>query len=105
MDFKFVQKKAMENTMRYAKKFNVKIDKDWAMFKLYEEVGEFVQAVLIHNKRSRPEKFVDVDVSKEMISRELADIVGVCMVNAELLDIDLEKALYDKWLHKVMDKK
>lgn len=101
MDFKEVQNKAMKNVLRYGKKHNVKIDETFAVLKLYEEVGEFAQAVLIHNKKSRPEKFVKKEVSKEMVAKELADVVGMCMVNAELLGIDLEDALYNKWLYKV----
>ena len=101
MEFKEIQQKAMANARRYGKKHNVQIDENFAILKLYEEVGEFAQAVLIHNKKSRPEKFVDKEISKGMVAQELADIVGMCMVNAELLDIDLEKAIYDKWLYKV----
>jgi len=101
MEFRKIQQKAMENARRYGKKHDVEIDKNFAILKLYEEVGEFAQAVLIHDKKSRPEKFVKEEASKKMVAKELADIIGMCMVNAELLGIDLEKAFYDKWLYKV----
>ena len=101
MDFKDVQKYAMKNALRYGQAHGVAIDKDFSVLKLYEEVGELAQAVLIHNKKSRPEKFVSVEESKNMIAQELADVVGMCLVNAELFDIDLEEAIDKKWLAKV----
>ncbi len=100
MKFKDVQQKVVENAIRYGKKYNVKIDEDFALIKLYEEVGEFTQAVLIHRKKSRPEKYVDEDVSKKELAKELADIVGMAMVNAHLLGIDLEEAIDKKWINK-----
>lgn len=103
MEFKAIQQKAMENARRYGKKHNVVIDENFAVLKLYEEVGEFAQAVLIHNRKSRPEKFIEKEISKEMVAAELADIVGLCMVNAELLNIDLEKAIHSKWISKVLE--
>lgn len=100
MDFNEVKQKVIDNALSYGKKYNVKIDLDFALIKLYEEVGEFSQAVLIHRKKSRPEKFVDEKTSKNEMAKELADIVGMAMVNAYLLDIDLEKAIDEKWISK-----
>ena len=48
MDFKELQKGVVENAINYGKKYNVQIDEDFALIKLYEEVGELAQAVLIH---------------------------------------------------------
>jgi len=100
MDFKELQNKVIENAIRYGKKHNVKIDKDFALLKLYEEVGEFAQAILIHRKKSRPEKHVPEEVSKQELAKELADIVGMAIVNAHLLGIDLEKAIDEKWIKR-----
>jgi len=100
MDFKELQDKIMKNAVNYGKEFDIKIDEDFALFKLYEEVGELAQAVLIHRKKSRPEKHVPQDVSKQKIAEELADVVGVAIVNAKLLDIDLEEAINKKWINK-----
>ena len=105
MKFKDIQQKVVENAVRYGKKYNVKIDEDFALIKLYEEVGEFSQAVLIHKKKSRPEKHVDENVSKKELAKELADVVGMAMVNAHLLDIDLEEAIDKKWISKEWLKK
>jgi len=51
MDFKEIQQKIIQNTKNYSKEYNVKIDEDFALLKLYEEVGELAQAVLIHRKK------------------------------------------------------
>lgn len=100
MTFKDLQKGVIQNSMIYGKKFNVKIDEDFALIKLYEEVGEFAQAVLIHRKKSRPEKHVAEKISKKELAKELADIVGMAIVNAHLLEIDLEEAIDKKWISK-----
>ena len=98
MEFKELQKKVVENAINYGKKYNVQIDEDFALLKLYEEVGELAQAVLIHRKKSRPEKHLPEAMSKKELAKELADIAGLVMVNAHLLDIDLEEAIDKKWI-------
>lgn len=100
MEFQDLSKKVVDNVITYGNKYNVDIDDDFALLKLYEEVGEFAQAVLIHRKKSRPEKHVSEDVSKLHLANELADIMGMTIFNAHLLGIDLEKAIKDKWINK-----
>lgn len=100
MDFKKLQDKVVENAINYGKKYNVLIDEDFALLKLYEEVGELAQAVLIHRKKSRPEKHVAEEISRKEIAKELADVVGMAIVYAHLLDIDLEEAIDKKWINK-----
>jgi NTP pyrophosphatase (non-canonical NTP hydrolase) len=100
MEFKEIQKKVIENAINYCKKYNIEIDEDWALFKLYEEVGELAQSVLIHRKKCRPEKYITKEKSKEELAQELADVLGMIMVNAYLLDIDLEEAITKKWINK-----
>jgi len=105
MDFKEFQEKIVENAINYGKKYNINIDEDFALLKLYEEVGEFSQAVLIHRKKSRPEKYVLEEESKKQLAKELADVLGMVVVNAHLLNIDLEKAVNEKWIGKERIKK
>jgi len=105
MEFKDIQQKVVENAIRYGKKYNIEIDEDFALIKLYEEVGEFSQAILIHRKKSRPEKHVEESISKRELAKELADVVGMAMVNAHLLGIDLEEAINKKWINKEWLKK
>ncbi|MDD5071527.1 MAG: MazG nucleotide pyrophosphohydrolase domain-containing protein [Patescibacteria group bacterium] len=100
MDFKELQNKVVKNAIDYGKKYNVRIDADFALLKLYEEVGELAQAVLIHRKKSRPEKHLPKKISKKQVAKELADVVGMAIVNAHLLGIDLEEAIDKKWINK-----
>lgn len=98
MEFKTLQNKIIKNALKYGKNYHIKIDKEFALLKLYEEVGEFSQAILIHLKKSRPEKYLRKEDSKKEIAKELADIMGMTIVNAYLLGIDLEDAIKNKWV-------
>ena len=101
MTFKEIQNGILEVARVYGEKFNIKIDQDFAILKLYEEVGEFAQAVLIHRKKSKPEKYKLEEETKERLGEELADIIGMAIVNADLFEIDLERAIKEKWLNKI----
>lgn len=105
MEFKEIQEKVMETAINYGKEYNIKIDEDFALLKLYEEVGELSQAVLIYRKQSRPEKYVSEEKSKNEIAKELADVLGMIIVNANLLNIDLEDAINKKWITREWIKK
>jgi NTP pyrophosphatase (non-canonical NTP hydrolase) len=100
MEFSELKQKILENAARYEEDFKFTIDEEVALLKLYEELGEFTQAVLIHRKKSRPEKFLPEDQSLEKVAEELADVMGMVLVNADRLGIDLEKALQKKWIKK-----
>lgn len=101
MDFKELEDKLVQNAERYSKKHNIPIDEDYAVHKLYEEVGEFAQAYLIHHRKCREEKYRTQAESKAMLAKELADIVGVSVVIAGIMGIDLEQAMNDKWISKL----
>jgi len=101
MDFKELEKKVVERAFQYGDEYGIDIDEDFALMKLYEEIGEYAQAVLIHRKKSRPEKHVAEEISKKELAKELADIIGMTMVNAHLLGIDLEEAIDKKWISQV----
>lgn len=98
MEFNDLQNKVYNNAVEYWEKYNVSIDEDFSLIKLYEEVWEFSQAVLIHRKKSRPEKFLPEEESMKDVAHELADVVWMAIVNAKVLWIDLEKALKEKWI-------
>jgi NTP pyrophosphatase (non-canonical NTP hydrolase) len=46
----------------------------------------------------RQEIRMTFEKSKQMLAGELADIVGMAIINANPLGIDLEKAIEEKWL-------
>jgi NTP pyrophosphatase (non-canonical NTP hydrolase) len=100
MTFQEMQDGVMRVAETYRQRYGVVVDQDFAFLKLYEEVGEFAKAVLIHRKKSKPEKHTTEEESKEMLASELADIIGLAIINANLLGIDLERAIEEKWLSK-----
>jgi NTP pyrophosphatase (non-canonical NTP hydrolase) len=100
MEFSELQDKIVATVDRYSKKNNIEINNDYAIHKLYEEVGEFAQAWLIHNRQCRTAKYVEKDVSKKMISDELADIAGIVILIAKMQKIDLEETINKKWINR-----
>lgn len=100
MEFSDLQDRIYKNAIAYWEKYNVSIDKDFSLIKLYEEVWEFSQALLIHKRKSRPEKFLSEDQSLKNVAHELADVIWMAIVNAKVLWIDLEKALNEKWIKR-----
>ena len=100
MTFEELQKGILKVAELYSERFGVTIDQDFTLLKLVEEVGEYSQAVLVHRKKSKPEKHVSENESKKLIANELADIIGLAIMNANLFGIDLENAIKEKWLTK-----
>lgn len=100
MEFKEIQDGVVANAMAYGEKYNVDIDPDFALLKLFEEAGELAQAALIHHKKSRPEKHLPEEESKQGLGEEIADVVGMAMVCAKLYDIDLEEIITKKWINR-----
>lgn len=100
MEFKKIQQGIIKNSERYSRRHKVKLDDDFVLMKLFEEVGELSEAYLIYKKKSRAEKFVSPDIAKKNVARELADVIGVAVVLADKLKIDMEDAINKKWIHK-----
>jgi NTP pyrophosphatase (non-canonical NTP hydrolase) len=98
MELKELQEKIVANAKRYGEVYDIEIDEEFVALKLFEEVGEYAQSILIHHKKSRPEKHLPFEESKQEVAKELADVVGMALVSAEVMDIDLFKALEEKWL-------
>lgn len=101
MEFKEIQGYILKNARRYSKKHGLKIDEGFAVMKLYEEVGEFAQAYLIYKNKCRPSKCLLPQEAKKALSHELADIINMVMIIADILKVDLEKALNEKQIKKV----
>ena len=100
MEFKEIEKKVIATSEEYGKEYNFRVDEDYALLKLYEEVGELTQSILIQRKKCRPAKFLSDEESKKEISKELADVAGTVMVISNLLGIDLEDAINKKWTNR-----
>lgn len=103
MEFKDIQSTIVKNGERYGKKFGITIDKEFCNLKLMEELGEFAEAVLTHAKKSRPEKILTDEEAKKRLAHELADVLGMAIVTANVYGINLEEALKEKWMQKHSD--
>lgn len=97
MEFKEIEKKIKKVNESYGKVFSIKIDENYAHYKLHEEVGEFTKSWMIYKGRVRPDKKLAKSKAKEFLAEELADIIGITMMNADQLGIDLEEAINKKW--------
>ena len=58
MEIKQIQKQISKIFLSNARRDNIKVDDDYLILKLTEELGEFVQSYVIHKKRCRPEKYL-----------------------------------------------
>ena len=105
MEIKELQQKSLQVFLNNAKRDDIKINDDYLVLKLTEELGEFVQSYLVHKKKCRPEKYLSPKISKRELSKELSDVLGLVLVVAKFLKIDVEEALIKKWITKEWLKK
>ncbi len=105
MDFKELEEKVIENAKRYCRECDIELDENFALFKLYEEVGELAQSILIHRKKCRKEKYLSKEQSKDELAKEIADILGMLIVVSYLLEIDMEEAIKKKWIDRLEKEK
>jgi NTP pyrophosphatase (non-canonical NTP hydrolase) len=82
----------------YADKFKVQVDKEFAALNLVKEIGQFAEARLIEQGIST--KKLNAEEAKDRMTQELVDIIALAIINADLYEIDLEKALKEKWINK-----
>lgn len=80
----------------YAKRFAIERSSDWHLLKIQEELGELSAAYLKLSKRAR---MCDVDPLelKKKLEDEIADVLAMLLLFANDQDIDVEKAIKNKW--------
>jgi NTP pyrophosphatase (non-canonical NTP hydrolase) len=105
MELKKLQSDISKIFLKNAKRDNLKVDEDYLVMKISEELGEFVQSYLVHKKRCRPAKYLAPKDSHREMSKELSDVVGLAFVLSKALKIDLEEALVKKWITREWLKK
>jgi NTP pyrophosphatase (non-canonical NTP hydrolase) len=96
MDLNTLIKKVVMVSDQYEKNCNIKRDEDWYILKLHEEIGELTQNYLSYTHRGRDRNLTQKELKKN-ISNEVADILGQILLFANYHDIDIEKAMEDKW--------
>lgn len=105
MELKQLQNQASKVFLKNLKRDRIKVSEDYLILKITEELGEFIQSYLIHKKRCRPGKYLATQNSKREISKELADVLGIILVIAKTMKIDVEEALIKKWITREWLKK
>jgi NTP pyrophosphatase (non-canonical NTP hydrolase) len=94
-------KKTKEVMEKYSREFpEINIDRDYFSFKLTEELGECVQTYLMLTDRGR-QKGKSKEEIKKLFEDELADVFGFLLLFADNENIDLEKAIEDKWFKRL----
>lgn len=102
MEFDYIRAKVMETWNTYFKRFDIENEEFYPMVKLSEEVWELSEAFLIYKGKSRQEKSQwksELEL-KENIAKELSDVVGVAILMADELNIDLQSAIEKKWFDR-----
>lgn len=99
MKFTELRKQVLEVFDRYAEENGIPVNEDYAVLKLVEEVGEFSQAVIIKRGMCRAQKRVSPQAAQKAVAAELSDILGLTILCADRMGVDLEGAIAEKWLH------
>lgn len=84
----------------YSKEFKIKIDSDWLLFKLQEELGELTQAYLMYSKRGRSKGLSKKEI-RDNFEKEFADVICFVLLFAKYHKIDFKKTIKEKWLSRL----
>jgi NTP pyrophosphatase (non-canonical NTP hydrolase) len=76
----------------YAVEHGIDRDRDWALLKLQEELGELTAEHLRLTSRARGEP------DAEALGDEAADVLGMLLIYCARAGIDLDEAMRRKWL-------
>ena len=77
----------------YAREHGIERDRDWALLKMQEELGELTAEHLRMSGRARGAADAD------KLGDEAADVLGMLLVYCDRAGIDIEQAMQRKWLH------
>ena len=92
MDMKALQADVLRISDIYAAEHGIDRDRDWALLKLQEELGEMTAEHLRLSQRARgaPDLLA--------LSDEAADVLGMLLIYCARAGVDLEEAMRRKWL-------
>jgi len=99
MDLKTLQADVLRISDRYAAEHSIDRDRDWALLKLQEELGELAAEHLRLSRRARGE----ADPAK--LADEAADVLGMLLIYCDSAGINLEQAMQRKWLSWLDDRR
>ncbi len=92
MNMKALQADVLRISDIYAAEHGIDRDRDWALLKLQEELGEMTAEHLRLSQRARgaPDPLA--------LSDEAADVLGMLLIYCARAGVDLEEAMRRKWL-------
>lgn len=96
MNIEELTKKTKQVSDAYAKSQGIKVDDDYFVFKLQEELGELTQKYLMLTDRGRQKDKTKDEIRKDF-EMEVADVFGLTLLLSKHFKIDLEKAMEEKW--------
>ena len=76
----------------YAREHAIDRDRDWALLKLQEELGELTAEHLRMSGRARGA------ADPKALADEAADVLGMLLIYCARAGVDLEQAMQRKWL-------
>ena len=105
MELKELQDQVTKIFLANLKRDDIKLSNDYLVMKLTEELGEFVQSVIIHKRDCRPQKYLSPEESKKEMAKELSDVLGLVLVIENTFDLNIDEALTKKWITREWIKK
>lgn len=92
MDLKALQADVLRISDIYAAEHSIDRDRDWALLKLQEELGELTAEHLRLSSRARGAP------DAQALGDEAADLLGMLLIYCARAEVDLEAAMRRKWL-------
>ena len=92
MDLKALQADVLRISDIYAADHGIDRDRDWALLKLQEELGELTAEHLRLTGRARGAP------DARALGDEAADVLGMLLIYCDRAGIDIETAMQRKWL-------
>ncbi|MBU4197925.1 MAG: phosphoribosyl-ATP pyrophosphohydrolase [Alphaproteobacteria bacterium] len=92
MDLRSLQADVLRISDIYAAEHQIDRDRDWALLKLQEELGELTAEHLRLSGRARGTPDADA------LGDEAADVLGMLLIYCAGAGVDLETAMRRKWL-------
>ena len=92
MDLRALRDDVLRISDIYAAEHGIDRDRDWALLKLQEELGELTAEHLRLSSRARGAP------DAQALGDEAADVLGMLLIYCARADVDLEAAMQRKWL-------
>ena len=92
MELKALQADVLRISDIYAREHQIDRDRDWALLKLQEELGELTAEHLRLSGRARGAPDVGA------LGDEAADVMGMLLIYCDRAGVDIEAAMRRKWL-------